>query len=176
MSLGTVSMVFHDLKRAGYLHTGDEGRQLHRVSQLFDRWVEAYGLDLFPRLSLGRFDSADANWWRNADEAMRAEGAQWGGELAAHLLNPQLRPATATLYANALPRRLILDHRLRKADGEGNVEVRQRFWTLARPSPRPIVPSTLIYADLVASGDPRQLEAAADLREHDDLLRRLRAS
>ena len=47
-SLGTVQWVFRELERVGFLHTGDEGRRLHRVSQLFDRWVEAYGLDLFP--------------------------------------------------------------------------------------------------------------------------------
>jgi hypothetical protein len=175
-SLGTVQWVFRELERVGFLHTGDEGRQLHRVSQLFDRWVEAYGLDLFPRLSLGHFDSTDDRWWVHADEAMRAEGALWGGELAAHLLDSHLRPATATVYATGLPRRLILDHRLRKADDGGNVEVRQRFWTLPPPAHRPIVPSTLIYADLVASGDPRQLEAAATLREQDELLRRLDGS
>jgi hypothetical protein len=176
MSLGTVQLVLKELEQAGHLHTGDDGRRLHRAPRLFDRWVEAYGLDLYPRLSLGHFDSADDRWWTRADEAVRAEGALWGGELAAHLVNPHLRPAKATIYAAGLPRKLILDHRLRTADAGGNVEIRQQFWRLPRQPARPIVPSTLIYADLIASGDPRQLEAAADLREHDDLLGRLYGS
>jgi hypothetical protein len=68
---------------------------------------------------------------------------------------------------------MIAEYRLRKAAGEGDVEVRQRFWHLDDRREELTVPTPLVYADLVASADPRQLEAAAHLRGHDDLLRRL---
>jgi hypothetical protein len=65
-----------------------------------------------------------------------------------------------------------MHYRFRKADGDGGVEIRQRFWHLPTDSSL-TVPSPLIYGDLIASGDPRLAEAAADLRENDALLQRL---
>ncbi len=88
-------------------------------------------------------------------------------------MNSHLRPGKAVVYASTLPRRLIIGHRLRKSGVDGNVEIRERFWNFPQPSSQLTVPTPLIYADLVASADPRQLEAAAYLRDHDDLLRRL---
>jgi hypothetical protein len=72
-----------------------------------------------------------------------------------------------------VPSRLAVAHRFRKADGPGDVEIRQRFWHLPADGSDILVPAPLVYADLIASGEPRQLEAAAHLREHDAHLRRL---
>lgn len=171
-SLGTVQWVLKELEETGHISTGAT-RKLHRQRDLFNRWVEAYALDLYPRLTLGEFDTPDPNWWTGADDLMRATHSQWGGETAVHRTYRRLRPGQAIVYASSVPRRLATEYQFRKADGPGNVEVRQRFWTAPdRPSDL-VVPSPLIYADLVASGEPRQLEAAAYLREHDALLRRL---
>jgi len=171
-SLGTVQWVLKELEETGHISTGTT-RKLHRQRDLFNRWVEAYALDLHPRLTLGEFDTPDLTWWTGADDVMLATHSQWGGETAVHRIYRRLRPGKATVYASSVPRRLATEYRFRKADGPGNVEVRQRFWTTSdRPSGL-VVPSPLIYADLVASGEPRQLEAAAYLREHDALLRRL---
>jgi len=172
-SLGTVQWVIKELEGAGYVYSAAHTRRLHRVRDLFGRWVEAYTLDLWPRLPLGRFDSPDPMWWTTADQALRAEDAQWGGEIAAHRLNPHLRPGRAVVYASKLPRRLLIDQRFRKAEGEGTVEIRERFWNFGQAPPDLTVPTPLIYADLIASADPRQLEAAAELRDGDELLRRL---
>jgi hypothetical protein len=171
-SLGTVQWVVKELERAGYVYSDAHVRQLNRVRDLFNRWVEAYALDLWPRLTLAHLESADPMWWTKADEVLRAEQGQWGGETAAHHLTPHLRPSRAVVYAAGVPQRLIVEHRLRKAHDEGNVEIRERFWNFPRPLPL-TVPSPLIYADLIASADPRQVEAAAHLRNHDELLRRL---
>jgi alkylation response protein AidB-like acyl-CoA dehydrogenase len=82
------------------------------------------------------------------------------------------RPKRAVIYAAEVPKGLATEFRFRKSDGEGNVEVRQHFWHL--PADLSLtVPTPLIYADLVASADPRLAEAAADLRESDALLRPL---
>jgi hypothetical protein len=58
------------------------------------------------------------------------------------------------------------------ANGSGNVHLRQRFWR-ASDEASWVVPSTLIYADLLASGDPRQREHADRIRATDDRLTRL---
>jgi hypothetical protein len=170
VSLGTVHWVLTELEVAGYATTVP--RQMYRTRTLFDRWVEAYTFDLWPRLTLARFDAPDPAWWTGADDALRAAEAQWGGETAAHRLNPHLRPKRAIIYAPDVPKRLATEYRFRRSDGEGGVEVRQRFWHL--PSdPSLTVPTPLIYADLVAAADPRLAEAAVDLRESDALLQRL---
>ena len=44
---------------------------------------------------------------------------------------------------------------------EGRVELRRKFWKFDHPEhKRRIVPPLLIYADLIAVGDPRTIEAA----------------
>lgn len=170
VSLGTVQWVLAELETAGYVTI--KPRQLYRTRNLFDRWVEAYAFDLWPRLTLASFDAMDPDWWKNADESVRAAGALWGGESAAHRMNPRLRPRRAVLYAPSIPRQLAIDYRFRKPQGEGGVEIRQIFWRL-RANDSLTVPTPLIYGDLVASADPRLTEAAADLRENDALLQRL---
>jgi hypothetical protein len=170
VSLGTVHWVLNELEVAGYATAVP--RQLYRTRNLLDRWVEAYAFDLWPRLILARFDAMDPVWWRGADDALRAADAQWGGETAAHQLNPRLRPKRAVVYAREVPRKLAAEYRFRKSEGEGGVEVRQRFWHFPADSSL-TVPTPLIYADLAASADPRLTEAANDLRERDALLQRL---
>jgi len=170
VSLGTVQWVLSELEAAGYVTTVP--RRLYRTRSLLDRWVEAYSFDLYPRLTLASFDAADPSWWKEADDTLRAAGAEWGGETAAHKINPRLQPKRAVVYAPDIPQRLATEYRFRKAEGEGGVEIRQRFWRL-RAGPSLTVPTPLIYGDLVASADPRLVEAAVDLRRNDALLQRL---
>jgi hypothetical protein len=172
-SLGTVQWVLKELEQIGHVRSTPTGRRLARTGDLFNRWVEAYTLDLWPRLALGDFDAADVTWWTAADDVIAPYQALWGGETAAYHLSGHLRPGKAVIYAPGLPEKLILDYRLRKAGPDGNVEIRNRFWNSPTPASQSTVPTPLVYADLVASGDPRQLAAARDLREHDELLRRL---
>ncbi|WP_433371743.1 type IV toxin-antitoxin system AbiEi family antitoxin [Actinoplanes sp. CA-142083] len=170
VSLGTVQWVLAELENAGYATL--KPRRLYRTRSLFNRWVEAYAFDLWPRLALASFDAMDPDWWKNADDSVRAAGALWGGESAAHRINPRLRPKRAVLYAPEVPRQLAMDYRFRKPQGEGGVQIRQMFWRL--PANHSLtVPTPLIYGDLVASADPRLTEAATDLRENDALLQRL---
>jgi hypothetical protein len=169
-SVGTVHWVLNELEVAGYATTAP--RRLYRTRSLLDRWAEAYALNLWPRLILARFDAMDPSWWAKADDALRAADCQWGGETAVHQINPRLRPKRAVIYAPDIPKRLATDFRFRKAEGEGGVEIRQRFWKLPEGSSL-TVPTPLIYGDLIAAADPRLAEAAADLRKSDALLQRL---
>jgi hypothetical protein len=171
-SLGTVQAVIKELVSTGHMLESGDGRRLHRTRRLFDRWVEAYALELYPKLTFARFDSSDPNWWRSAKDALLASGAQWGGETAANILDDYLRPARTIVYAREVPKRLVLENRLRKAQGEGDVEIRKKFWKFEPTNPL-IVPTPLVYADLMASADPRQIEQAQRLREGDGLLRRI---
>lgn len=168
VSLGTAQAVVDDLAKAGYLYEVAGERRLVRAGELLNRWSEAYSTRLSPTLALGDFEAHDLSWWRDSEEELTQADVQVGGEAGASVLDPHLIPATLTLYAAERPRSLIGRHRLVRAEQAGNVHVRQRFWTADRQSW--IVPSTLIYADLLASGDPRQREHADRMRSSDDRL------
>lgn len=81
-------------------------------------------------------------------------------------MDPRRAPeATATLAKQ---------HRLRAAP-KGNTEILDAFWNLEPANTRPdLVPPILIYADLMATLDPRNLEVAKRIREQyiDHALRR----
>lgn len=172
VSLGTVQRVMAELVDLDHVEVERNGRRLHRVRALFDRWLEAYALNLYPSLLLGRYEGEEVQKHLDLETPVEEFDAQWGGEAAVALQDRYLRPASLTLYAAARPTKLLSRLRVRKVEEGGNVMVRRRFWDHSF-LPGPVVPSTLIYADLVASTDSRQIEAAARLRETDALLRSL---
>lgn len=174
-ALGSVSVAFRELSAQHYVSTrDDERRRLHRTGHLLDRWVEGYRLRLFPRLTVGSYATDAGRWWTSADTALRRVGAQWGGETAAWHADRRLLPAQGVIYATALPTRLLAKFRMRKADmAAANVVVRRRFWNVSAWEEAITVPAPLVYADLLASDDPRQIEAAVQLRMTDEVLRRL---
>ncbi|MEU3765216.1 type IV toxin-antitoxin system AbiEi family antitoxin [Amycolatopsis keratiniphila] len=174
VSLGSVKTVIDELTGAGYLYERKSERRLARGAELLDRWSEAYSITLEATLALGDFAAADLSWWRDAEAYLSSLGVQVGGEAGASLLDPHLRPASLTLYTNGLPGQLIGRHRLARAENDGNVHFRTRFWKEPFPErERWIVPSPLIYADLLASGDPRQREHGDRIRSGDDRLKRI---
>ncbi|MEV6908320.1 type IV toxin-antitoxin system AbiEi family antitoxin [Amycolatopsis sp. NPDC051071] len=174
VSLGTVKTVIEELTGAGYLYERGNERRLARGAEPLDRWSEAYSISLDVALALGEFTASDLSWWRDAEAELVSLGVQVGGEAGASLIDPHLRPASLTLYATQLPVQLIGRHRLARAENDGNVHVRTRFWKEPFPKRQPwIVPSTLIYADLLASGDPRQREHGDRIRGGDDRLKRI---
>jgi hypothetical protein len=77
-------------------------------------------------------------------------------------------------YLDTVPAELVAALRLRRDDRiDAPVELRKRFWTIPVLTESDTVPTPLIYADLLADGDPRLIEAAAELRGSDADLRRL---
>lgn len=161
-SLGAVPPVMNELRALGHIVGPEEHRSLQRVDRLLTTWTDACTQTLRPRLLLDRFRADDPQWWRSIDPTRYA--VAWGGETAASILTKELRPETTTIYAESLPRELIVAARLRR-DPEGNVDIRKRFWAGELPSPRPdVVPPALIYADLIAAGDARSALAAERIR------------
>ena len=181
VALGTVGPVLMDLDNRG-LAAGAEGkgrnRRILEPGRLLDEWVTNYPIRLRPRLNRRRFRAPDPQWWKTVDAARH--GALWGGEVAADRLTGYLKPATCTLYLtreNARERlaQLILAHRLH-ADPTGEVEILDVFWNLPTDPDHPdLVPPILVYADLLATLDPRNLETARLIRRQhvENALRRL---
>jgi hypothetical protein len=105
----------------------------------------------------------DPNWWRNA---VMNRHAVWGGEVAADRLTGNREPGQFTVYLPGDPARFIVDNRLR-ADPLGDIELVKRFWQfeLDPPYPADLVPPLLIYADLMATADPRNHDTARQVYE-----------
>lgn len=159
---GTVGWVLGDLRDMGYvLETGNRRtriRRLHNLPKLLTQWADVYARTLYPQLLLGRYQATDAGWWKKLDAAKYK--VLLGAEPAAAIATRYLQPGVVTLYAEALPTRLMLDYRLRKAE-HGNIELRRRFWPFKFEWQHPnLAPPVLIYADLLATGDARCIETA----------------
>ena len=163
-ALGTVAGVMKDLTRDGYLlDLGTRGKKLAHTKELVERWTRAYALRFRKQQLIGRFAAEQADLWKDLQLAGR--GALWGGEVAAHKLTHHLKPAVTTIYVHKPVDTLIVDLRLRR-DDRGPVELRDRFWRFKVTEPAPdTVPPLLVYADLLATADARNIETAQIIYE-----------
>jgi hypothetical protein len=169
IGLGTVGWALFDLERRGYLTAAGQrrNRRLLEPTRLLDEWATNFPIRLRPKLNPRRFRAADPGWW---ELAHLPAGARWGGEVAAAKLAGHLKPGPVTIYVEPAPARdalasLAQEHRLR-ADPQGNVEILDTFWALPEQDGLPgLVPPLLVYTDLMATLDPRNLEAARRIRE-----------
>ena len=159
VALGTVAWIMDDLQRLGHLLVmGKRGRRLIRKQLLLEHWVGAFPNQLRPKLLLGRFAAPDPKWWEQT--RIRDFHAYWGGEPAGARLTGYLKPELITLYTRDKPARLQAACRLR-ADPRGNVEILQAFWDMALDwTDAEIVHPLLMYADLLATGEARNIETA----------------
>jgi hypothetical protein len=160
---GTVGWVMTDLDQAGFIIRLQGQRRLRNRHRLLDMWVEAYARVLRAKLLFGRYRGPGRDWWKGVN--VQDYGLQLGGEPAAAELDGYLRPGIATFYGEKVPGRWIADHQLR-TDPKGDVELRQRFWNFEHEWQWPaLVPPVLIYADLLAVGEARCVEAAQRIYE-----------
>jgi hypothetical protein len=164
VALGTIGWLIRDLKEMGFcIEIGKHNRKLMNLENLFKRWVEAYPEQLRPKLKRERFETTNHNWWKKIN--IKVYGACWGGEVAAANLTGYVKPAKVTIYTNEPFGELVLKNRLRKAE-QGNVEILTPFWNFKYElEDQDVVPPVLVYADLMATGDLRNIEAAGIIYE-----------
>jgi hypothetical protein len=159
VSRGAVGWVMGDLESAGYLlRARGKNRRLINKRYLLKRWVETFSARLRPALLMGRYKSKTPGWWQKSGEL--SGGALWGGEVAAAKLTRHLRPEIVTVYAPTNLPELQVRFGLRR-DPEGDVEILKKFWSFEDGgTANETVPPLLVYADLMASGDDRNIETA----------------
>lgn len=156
VSLGTVSEVMNALIAELYLVKQAERRILFRKDFLIKRWVQSFAEILRPKLSEVQFEAEDVGWWEEADLAKLK--ACWSGEVAADMMTSYLNPTKALIYSKELLLRLLVNkYKLRRVR-EGNVKIRRKFWSFNEGDI--IAPPLLVYADLLATAESRNLEAA----------------
>ena len=163
VALGTVGPVLKDLEARGYVRFRKGlDRKLVDPQRMIEEWVTHYPITLRPKLNPRRFQ-ADAERLHQTDLAQL--DAYWGGEPAAEKLTRYLKPAQFTIYAREPIARLVAAARMR-ADVNGNVELLDAFWHFEAAEDFPnVVPPILAYADLLATHDGRNAEAARMIYE-----------
>lgn len=156
VALGAVGPVVRDLETRGFLVERDK-KVLTNTRKLGEEWVTRFPDILRPKLFRCRYQ-ADPDRLLALD--LRAHHGYWGGEVAAQRLTGYLRPERFTLYLERDDKAILTQARMR-LDPNGNVEVLQAFWNLPPDEKYPdVVPPLLVYADLMATEDGRNLETA----------------
>lgn len=164
VALGTVNWIMKELKELGFLlDMGKRGLKLVQKENLLQRWVAAYPDQLRPKQILGRY-RGEYGWWQQ--KKLDTLKAQWGGEIAAARLTQYIKPELITIYTTAQQlNQLLLENRL-KIDLDGDVEILERFWKPVEMwQYEDLVHPILIYADLLATGNQRNIETAKKIYE-----------
>ena len=164
VSVGSVQSTLTALEEDHHLTVGR--RRLTRRGDLLDQWASAFPAGLARRTELARFvgePSPDA--WIANGHLVHVSGEYAAEGIAGRGL---------TLYVDELDAAAIMAARWRRPqvpDGEpANIIVRRRFWQSpgswgeAHEGRAAHAPDLLVYADLLASGEPRQREVARHMR------------
>ncbi len=164
VALGNIGLVITGLKNNGFiLDMGKRGRKLVQKEQLLNRFVEEYPKRLKQQLLIGRY-TGQPDWYQ--EENIRNEYALWGGELAAAKLTKHLKPQNITVYIKHCHLNdFLLQNRLKK-DFYGEIEIFKYFWEQTDLNEnKDLVHPILIYADLMATANQRNIEAAKVIYE-----------
>lgn len=167
VSLGQTHNTLTLLTEAGY---GPDRARPGRT-ELLDLWAAAFPTGLAQKLTLATYrGSVDSVKKVHAEDGVFLAGeVLLSGEAAAREL---LRPASLTIYVEKLDPQLPIRNRWR-SDGPPNIVVRRKFWTTPKDATYdhdgPLTglrnaPWPLVYADLLASDDPRAQGAAKEWR------------
>ncbi|MGD0887342.1 MAG: type IV toxin-antitoxin system AbiEi family antitoxin [Thermodesulfovibrionales bacterium] len=164
VALGTVDWIIKELKELAFIiDMGKRGLKLTQKETLLHRWVTAYPEQLRPKQILGRY-RGEPGWWQQ--KKLDPLRAQWGGEVAAEKMTRYLKPELITIYAAAQYLDQFLVANRLKTDITGDVEILERFWKpTVDQQPQDMVPPLLVYADLLATGNQRNLETAKMIYE-----------
>ncbi len=157
-ALGTVNYIIKELMTNGYIvFINKNVLRLNNKKDLMNKWITGYEDKLKKTLFIGKF-RFNNNEWKNIK--FENNKTLWGGEPAAEILTHYLHPQAFTVYTKEVIKELIKQYFL-IPDINGNVEVYKKFWNFDDVTiNEKTVPPLLIYADLINTGDNRNLETA----------------
>ncbi|WP_113663998.1 type IV toxin-antitoxin system AbiEi family antitoxin [Pedobacter nanyangensis] len=159
-ALGNVNKIINSLKEQGYVQrTNEKLLVINNREKLLEEWVTGYHQKLKPTIFLGQFRFAN-EYGKDWTKLPLGLQNQWGGEPAADILTGYLKPAELTLYTTEKKVDLIKKYKL--IPGNGNLFIYKKFWKFPDKDLN-VVPTMLIYSDLISTGDPRNLETARKL-------------
>ena len=158
VALGTIGWLMLDLRELGYvIKTGDKKRKLIYDKKILMDWCLNYAARLKPEIHLGDFEFINKHIeWTD----IKINNALWGGEPAAAKLTNYLHPEILTLYVTKEEmNNLVVDNRMKKVIN-GRIRFYEKFWFDIQENNIDTVDPILIYADLLATGNDRNIETA----------------
>jgi hypothetical protein len=160
IAVGNVTYILKNLEELGYVRK-IENRNFKILNKeaLLQQWIQNYPLKLKPALHVGNFNLFNKNIrdWKNL--IFDPQTILWGAEPAASLLTDYLVPAELTIYTTETKTELIKNLKL-IPDPLGPLKAYRKFWQFNKEAGEYKVPLVLVYADLVNSGDTRNIETA----------------
>jgi hypothetical protein len=164
VGLGTIGPVLNDLTQRGFLRKGKTpAGTLAKAKELLNEWVTYYPANLRPTLHARRYQAG-------REQLMQTDlapfGAYWGGEYGAEQLTRYLKAERFLIYNPGTPPPALMTKARMRLATDGNTEILQTFWhPELLEQPTTLAPPLLIYADLMATADPRNLETAKQVYE-----------
>ena len=175
VSLGTVKQVIDDLLYQGFIaHKGQRKKELVNRQGLLDKWLNAYPIFVEAKLEKEIYTTNNLELLRNFE--MGDLKALWGGEFAAEQYDNYLNAKDYLIYVDQAHKNEILKAaRLRKAkpaEVEDHTTTKvilvEPFLDTEKVSGKRVglAHPYLIYANLLASLDPRNIDAARRFNEN----------
>lgn len=157
-ALGTVHSTIKHLEKIGYLIEQNGTKKIINKDKLLQQWLNDYPIKLQPKFFYGRFQLDNIDIIDKLD--LKYYSALSGGETAAAMLTNYLRPFIHTLYIKEQFGEFILKNHL-KRNINGNFFIYKKFWNFEDDNTEnDLVPTILIYADLMITADNRNIETA----------------
>jgi hypothetical protein len=145
-------------------------RYLKNKKELLERWILAYNDVLRPRLLKKRFrfsNNESYNKWQQLPLKVLQGRNIWGGEPGASILTKQLQPKNFTIYTDGGWQSIAFELKL-IPDNDGDVEILSIFWKEnQRSENKNITPTLIILAELMKSGNERNIETATLIMENE---------
>ncbi|WP_458625996.1 type IV toxin-antitoxin system AbiEi family antitoxin [Winogradskyella sp. PC D3.3] len=175
VSLGSVSKFLKGLFDEGYSvkWNNQQKYQLVNKDALLEKWVILLNEKILPAHKIGTFTFSKTNKgnWKNQ---LMIPNVLWSGEPAAALLTNYLNPEKFSMFTHLPKQEIIKDLKL-LPDAHGEISIYKPFWLESNTVDRlldyiknqNIVHPLIIYAQLIYSGNGRNLETAQILyNEH----------
>lgn len=160
VALDTINKTFLALKTLKFIIRIDQNSiKLWDKSKLAERWINAYDETLKPNLLVGNYsflNSATRSAWKEIK--FQGQPTWWGGEPAADILTNYLNPEVYTIYTEEPEVDLLKKYRF-IPDQNGEIKVYRTFWKNQNLNEK-VVDPLLVYADLINTGDSRNMETA----------------
>jgi hypothetical protein len=157
VALGRIGDFIAELKNNAYLAATKHGLVIENRKDLENKWVELYPRVLKPKILMGTF-----RFQQQLIPGTLPKEMLWGGEPAAAAYTKFLHPEIYTIYTWTDKMTAMKKLRL-IPDPNGKVLLYEGFWQ--RPfDGTDLAPITIVYAELLATGDSRNIETAQRLK------------
>lgn len=159
ISLGSVSTIIQELVDSKFILKTKNKKVLKNKINLLERWVVAYNDVLRPKIFMKRMNfmsKSECSNWSSMKLSSVSGKTLWGAECAASIMTQNLTPANFTIYTDATWQSLGKSLKF-IPDENGKIEILRLFYDTEEGN---TVSPLLTYADLMGSGDSRNIETA----------------